>query len=113
MARYGNAAEEAVEKVLNKLRDEKFISGFLRNCPSDRLDSEGIDFLIIKKEGLALPLQVKTTGGNISLEEKRREHLRKHPLIHFLICVPVHLLSSDPDRVYEKVEKELKDILNS
>lgn len=111
MARDGNPAEEVVERVLDKLKEERLISGFLRNRPSDRLDSEGIDFLIFLNNELALALQVKTDGGRWEFSEKLKEHRRKHPLIKNLICVPIHRLSNDPERVYKEVEKELRGML--
>jgi len=106
-----NPAEDVVEKVLEKIIAEKAISGFIRNRPSDRLDEEGIDFLIFLNNGSALPLQVKTEGGKHNFQQKYREHQRKHPLVQFLICVPVHLLNSNPEEVYRQTEKELRRML--
>ena len=100
-----------MEKVLEKLAKDKFILGYLRNRTNDWLDKEGVDFLIIKKGGMALPLQVKTESRNFSQEEKKREHLRKHPLILFLICVPIHLLNNESEKVYRQVESEIKEML--
>ncbi len=110
MARQANPAEEVVEKILNKLKDLRLIPGFLRNHPSDRLDSEGIDFLIFLNNHMALPLQVKTSSGNLTLKEK--EHLRKHPLVKKVIFVEVSLLSSHPDRLDREVERDLRKMLN-
>ncbi|GEM_PF-1472546 len=106
-----NAAEDTVEEVLKKLKSESVISGFLRNRPSDRLDSEGIDFLIFLPSGFALPLQVKTSNGRYSKEEKMEEHLRKHPCVKFLICVQTNLIPSERERLYAMVERDLKSML--
>lgn len=105
-------SEDIVQRVLEKLEKEKLIAGFLRNRPSDRLDSEGIDFLIFLNNGKALPLQVKTFNRKYSKEDKMREHLRKHPLVRNLICVPTYLAQSDEERMLREVEKELRKILS-
>jgi len=110
LARQANPAEEVVERILNKLKDQRLIPGFLRNRPSDRLDSEGIDFLIFLNTNLALPLQVKTSSGNLTFKEK--EHLRKHPLVKKVIFVSVNLLPSHPDRLEREVERDLRRMLN-
>jgi hypothetical protein len=102
---YRNPAEDIVERVLGKLRTEDRISGFIRNRPNDRLDIEGIDFLIFLKNGLALPLQVKTLSreGN---DRKADWHRQKHPLVKFLIFVPIYSKTAD-----EEIEQRLKAIL--
>lgn len=110
MARQANPAEDVVEKILNKLKDLRLIPGFLRNHPSDRLDSEGIDFLIFLNNGLAVALQVKTSSGNLTLKEK--EHLRKHPLVKKIIFISVNLLPSHPDRLDREVERDMRRMLN-
>ncbi|OGY68033.1 MAG: hypothetical protein A3H63_01700 [Candidatus Harrisonbacteria bacterium RIFCSPLOWO2_02_FULL_45_10c] len=111
--RLSNPAEEVVEKVLEKMAEAGAISGFFRNRPNDRLDEEGMDFLIILKNKLALPLQVKTANRRESCEDKFRKHKKKHPLVNFLICVPVGLLASDSERVYREVERDLKSMINA
>ncbi len=111
MPRQPNLAEDVIEEVLRKLKRESVIAGFLRNRSSDRLDSEGIDFLIFLLSGFALPLQVKTANGRYPKEEKLREHLRKHPCVKFLICVQTNLFHSERDRLYKIVEQELKSML--
>ena len=111
MPRQENLAEDVVEEVLERLKKDSIISGFLRNRPNDRLDSEGIDFLIFLPSGFALPLQVKTKNGRYSKEERLKEHLRKHPCVKFLICVPTNLFNSERDRLYEIVERELISML--
>lgn len=100
-----NPAEDIVDRVLKKLQDEGQIPGFIRNNPNDRLDKEGIDFLIFLRDGLALPLQVKTSSHKRN-GKKAHWHFYKHPLVKFLIFVPVH--EADVD---EKVEQKLKTIL--
>ena len=113
MAKQENPAEDVVEKVLNKLKGEGVIAGFLRNRQSDRLDEEGIDFLIILPSGFALPLQVKTCNSNDKrqYDGKLQEHKRKHPLIKFLICVKTNLLANESERLYSLVERDLRSMM--
>ena len=106
-----NPAEDFVERILNKFKNDGRIKGFLRNHQSDRLDAEGIDFLIFMKNGWALPLQVKSGNARDHREEKLREHLHKHPLVLYLICVPTYLLESNLERAEKITEKELENIL--
>lgn len=101
-----NPAEDIVETVLSRARRKGIISGFLKNAHGDRLDHEGIDFLIILNNGLAVPLQVKTYSDKERNEKKYREHVVKHPLVHFFITVNVH--SGNPEAVYKYVERELR-----
>lgn len=111
MPKQANLAEDVVEEVLRKLKRDSLISGFLRNRSNDRLDSEGIDFLIFLPNGYAIPLQVKTANGRYPKEEKLKEHLRKHPCVKFLICVQTNFFHSKRERLYKIVEQELKSIL--
>ena len=116
--RQENPAEEVVERVLTKMKDEDRIRGYLRNRTSDRLDSEGIDFLIILNTNLALPLQVKTCNkqnggkGSKDYDRKLKEHLRKHPLVKFFICIQTNMLNSNPDRLYQIVERDLVNLIS-
>lgn len=113
MAKRGNPAEDAVETVLQRLKEKGEILGFLRNRSSDRLDEEGIDFLIFLPRGFAMPLQVKTCNSNDKREYdyKLREHKRKHPLVEFLICVRTNLLTNESERLYAIVERDLKSMM--
>ncbi|MDO8430095.1 MAG: hypothetical protein Q7S73_01895 [bacterium] len=108
-----NPAEDVVGKVLNKLKEEGLIAGFLQNRQSDRLDEEGIDFLIFLPSGFALPLQVKTCNSNDKrqYDGKLQEHKRKHPLVKFLICVRTNLLANESERLYSIVEKDLRSTM--
>lgn len=113
MAKRGNPAEDAVETALQRLQEKGEILGFLKNRSSDRLDEEGIDFLIFLPSGFAIPLQVKTCNSNDKREYdyKLKEHARKHPLVKFLICVRTNLLINEPERLYAIVERDLKSIM--
>lgn len=112
MARHGNPAEDAVETVLKRFQKKGEILGYLKNRSSDRLDEEGIDFLIFLPSGFAMPLQVKTCNSNDKREYdyKLKEHTRKHPLVKFLICVRTNLLANEPEQLYAIVEKDLKSM---
>ena len=101
-----NPAEDIVEEVLKRMASGKSIAGFLKNYHGDRLDQEGIDFLIILNNGLAAPLQVKTHSGKERNEKKHREHLQKHPLVQFFIAVDVG--AENPETVYRYIERELR-----
>ncbi len=101
-----NPAEDIVEEVLKRMAGGKSIAGFLKNIHGDRLDHEGIDFLIILNNGLAVPLQVKTYSGKERNEKKYREHLHKHPLVLFFLTVNVH--TGNPEAVYRYIERELR-----
>lgn len=106
-----NPGEDSVELVLNELVEKKIpidkvsVVHFLRNRPSDRLDTEGIDFLIFLSCGLTLPLQVKTANGR--LDSKSKEHKRKHPFVNFIIFVRTDLLPSNPEEVYKEIRRDL------
>jgi hypothetical protein len=101
-----NAAEELVEQVLRWLQRKERISGYLRNNPSDRLDSEGIDFLIFLRNGLALPLQVKTSSSERDNRDKMREHFRKHPKIRHIIMVEIH--RDDRNAVHRHIARTIR-----
>ena len=113
MASQENPAEDTVKTVLERLKESGSIIGFLRNRSSDRLDEEGIDFLIFLPNGFALPLQVKTCNNNDKREYnyKLQEHKRKHPLVKFLICVRTNLLVNEPELLYTCIERDLKSML--
>jgi len=112
LAKRGNPAEDVVETILERLKAQGNIIGFLRNRASDRLDEEGIDFLIFLLSGFALPLQVKTCNSNDKREydNKLQEHKRKHPLVRFLICVRTNLLANESERLYAIVERDIKNM---
>ena len=103
-----NTAEEIVEQVLRWLQREERIAGYLRNNPSDRMDSEGIDFLIFLRNGLALPLQVKTSSGERNDKEKAREHFRKHPKVRHIIMVEIH--SDDKSAVCRHIARTIRSM---
>ena len=104
-----NPAEEAVEIVLKKLKELRLIKHYLRNKQNDRLDQEGIDFLIIQNDGRSLPLQVKTWSGNRFDGKKFREHIRKHPHVTSIIFVNIH---QPPEIVSKWVEQKLRRMLS-
>ena len=87
------------------------ILGYLRNNPNDRLDTEGIDFLVVLKNGLAVPLQVKTERRNDQCAVQYRHHLRKHGLVRFLIAVPIYWYFAHRDKLYDKVRQYLRAML--
>ena len=120
MAKLLNLSEDAVEKVLQELVKLGIIKGYLRNYSNDRLDKEGIDFLIFTNSGLALPLQVKTAGRHLSGLRRRKafpdtynNHLRKHPLVLFLVMVPLYLREVNPERMHNATRSYILHLLRS
>lgn len=107
-----NIAEDVVGTVLNKMREEKIIAGSIRNRKNDKMDEEGIDFLVLFETGMAVPIQVKTEPRGYNFNRKFREHIRKHPMIKFMISVPINLLQKEPERLYAIVKKRLIDIFD-
>lgn len=104
-----NVAEDITESVLSWLKRHGRVSGYLRNNQGDRLDSEGIDFLIFLKNGLAIPLQVKTSSNRRNNEEKINEHFRKHPQVKNIIMVDIH--TEDRRAEYRKITRYLHQVV--
>ncbi len=107
-----NIAEDVVGTVLGRMREEKLIAGFIRNRKNDKMDEERIDFLALFENGMAVPIQVKTESRNYNFSRKFKEHTRKHPMIKFMISVPINLLQKEPERLYAIVKKRLIDIFD-
>ncbi len=106
-----NLAEDIVENVLNKLKEEKKIFGFLKNRHCDRIDEEGADFIIVLNNKFWVPLQVKTESFSESYEKQYAEHIRKHPFVKFLIAVSIRHFEKQPERVYALARKQVEGIL--
>lgn len=86
------SAADITEEALVRLKDNKFIDGYIRFKDNGEIDREGIDFLIflksLKDGTFALPLQVK--GSNKSRRHLKRminKHLKKHPHVDFAIGI--------------------------
>ena len=78
----GLEAEDVVEDALKQLlQEEPRVAGYLRARSADRLDNEGIDFLIFLKGGFALPIQVRSTYRHVTKFHK------KHPSIRFILFI--------------------------
>lgn len=103
-----NAAEEIVQTCLLRMKHAGQINYFIRNNRNDRLDCEGIDFLIFLINGLALPLQVKTFVGERKNEEKRRTHERIHPAVEHIIFINIH--GEDADGREEEYRRIIRTI---
>lgn len=103
-----NIAEDMVETVLGRMCRDKVLAGFLKNVQGDRLDREGIDFLIILNNGLAFPLQVKTSVSKEKNEQKRQEHVTKHPFIQFYLTINIHY---NRESVYRYVKREIRKMI--
>ena len=106
-----NLAEDVVENVLNRFKEENKILGFLKNRHCDRIDEEGADFIIVLNNGLWVPLQVKTESLSESHEKQYAEHIRKHALVKFLISVSVRHFQNQPERTYALARKQIEGIL--
>ncbi len=107
-----NIAEEVVETVLIRLTEEKMIAGFLRSRHSDHWDAEGLDFLIFLESGVAIPLQVKTEIRQYPHEKQYEKHIKKHPLVKFLVSIPIRFYSSEPERVYAKARSLIEELIS-
>lgn len=103
-----NVAEEIVRQVLVRMQAAGSILGFLINNKDDRLDKEGIDFLIFLQNGLAVPLQVKTYSRKKYHSSDLAEHLRKHPMVLFFLTVDIHKIRSS---VFRYVEDEIRKMV--
>ncbi|MBU6141692.1 hypothetical protein KGO95_01055 [Patescibacteria group bacterium] len=109
MAKQLNPWEDLVEEALRELEKERCLRGYLRNRQSDRLDCEGIDFLLFLNNGSSLAVQVKSARGN--LDNKRKEHLRKHPLVKAIVFVLLPEDSNSSDEMKQLLASVKKDIL--
>ncbi len=99
MPQQANPWEDLVEEALIELKKENIILGYLRNLANDRLDCEGIDFLLFLNNQYSLAVQVKSARGNLDL--KTKGHIRKHPLVRAILFV---LLPKDDKDAQEKKE---------
>lgn len=105
-----NLAEIIVRKVLDKLQSQGVIRGFLWNRHNDRLDEEGIDFLIFLNNDTALPLQVTTWSKfRERNSEKYFHHFKIHKLVRHIIFVKTHFYPSVA--VYDPVEQKIKSMI--
>lgn len=107
-----NFGEDIFEEALKEMikEDETIVGslkivGFLKNKSNDRLDVEGIDFLIFLSNGLAFPSQIKGLK-NKSEQALLQEHLRKHPLIKFLFGIQVY--SNDREKTIRDIKRSIR-----
>ncbi len=75
--------ERKVELALEGLVEKGVIPHFIHAEQNDRLDSNGVDFLIFFNggSGLALPIQIKGESG------KSSRHRRKYPHIPVVLII--------------------------
>lgn len=90
-----NVAELILAEVLQEMIKDGKISGFIQSKKNDRLDMEGIDFLLFLNDNLTLPVQVKTHSRN----QKRcvEKHFQRHPLIKFILFVKIGFYNRRPE----------------
>ena len=103
--RYDNVAELIFKEVLSELKKAGKIAGFIQSQKNDRLDMEGIDFLLLLNNDLALPVQVKTHSRN----KKRciEKHFRNHSLIKFIVFVKIGFYNRRPETAFKHLENEI------
>lgn len=106
-----NVAELILREVLLEMIKDGKISGFIQSKKNDRLDIEGIDFLLFLNDDLALPVQVKTYSRN----KKRciEKHFRKHSLIKFVIFVKIGFYNRRPETASAYLKDEILNYILS
>jgi hypothetical protein len=106
-----NVAEMILKEVLVDLQKDGKIAGFIQSHKNDRLDKEGIDFLVLLNDDLALPIQVKTYSRN----RKRciDKHFRRHPLVKFVIFVRIGFYNRRPEIASNRLKDEILNYLLS
>lgn len=104
----GDLAEEVVKSVLSDMQKKEKIAGFIQNKKNDRLDSEGIDFLVFLNNDLALPIQVKIYSR--SMERYIKRHFKKHPLIKLIIFVQIG--KRKEQETIDYIQKEIEEFIN-
>ena len=105
----GQRAEKAVKQALGIMEKEKTIVGSYQNKQHGEVDELGIDFLVYLKNGLILPIQVKTASKDN--ENRHAKHMKKHPHVKFLIFVNVELYKVRPEKVLDCIMEEIKGFL--
>jgi len=106
-----NVAELILGEVLLEMIKDGKISGFIQSKKNDRLDVEGIDFLLILNDDLALPIQVKTHSRN-----RRRcieKHFRRHPLVKCTIFVKIGFYNRRPETASNYLKDEILNYILS
>ena len=99
----GALAEWTIGRVLNSWRKSKKILDFI---VSKELDTVGIDVLVIIREGLSVPVQIKSSSGHI------RNHFILHPNILFLFLVEDFPVGENDSKTIAIVEEKFKLAIN-
>jgi len=104
-----NVAEMILKEVLLEMQKEERISGYIQSRKNDRLDVEGIDFIIFLKNDLALPIQVKTHSRN----KKRclEKHFRLHSLIKFVLFIKIGFYNRRPETASHYLKGEIEGFM--
>ncbi len=104
-----NVAEMILKEVLLEMQKDDLISGFIQSRKNDRLDMEGIDFLLFLKNDLSLAVQVKTHSRN----HKRciDKHFRRHPLIKFVLFIKIGFYNRRPETASRYIKEEIKSFI--
>lgn len=71
----GNAAEWKVKEKLKFLKQDSLIISYKKHKKHSEKDEQGIDFTVITRRGVAMPLQVKSSEYNVE------RHKQKYPNI--------------------------------
>ena len=104
-----NVAEAILKEVLLEMIKDGKISGFIQSKKNDRLDVEGIDFIVFLKNDLALPIQVKTHSRN----RKRciERHFRQHSLIKFILFIKIGFYNRRPETASHYLKEEIEGFI--
>lgn len=105
-----NVAEMILREVLIEMRSEGRIAGFIQSRKNDRLDVEGIDFLMFLRNNLALAIQVKTHSRN-----RRRcleKHFRRYSLVKFVLFIKIGFYNRRPESASRSIKKEIEGFVD-
>ena len=83
------SAADITEEALKRLKNNRFIDGYIRLKDNGEIDCEGIDFLIIlRKRIFTLIMQAKgSTKSRRHLNRMIHRHLKRHPYVDFVVGI--------------------------
>src|SRR3989338_9209039 len=91
-------------EMLEGLKNEGRIFGFIHAKSDGDMDGEGIDFNVFLIGGLSVAVQIKSSS-----DKKIAEHLRKHQQIHPLILLVMFVRRVENETDREETKKELEE----
>lgn len=99
-------SEDIVEQALKELLDEKKITYYLKSKPNFQLDTNGVDFIIFLKGGMALPLQVKRSDIEIPY------HFKRYPFVSACITVKGKRINGSVGKTKDAIMRLIRNCLN-